>query len=99
MKDHEIRELVDKLAVVAKKYHDMQQLKEQIAYCIRPLQDDPMNGMWHKVTGLILKQQGLDMCVITLEEIQALQDGDYVSIKEMPNGLLVRLVSKDEIDD
>jgi hypothetical protein len=41
MKDHEMCELVDKLTAVAKKYHDTQQLREQIAHCIRPLHDDP----------------------------------------------------------
>jgi uncharacterized membrane-anchored protein YjiN (DUF445 family) len=98
MKDHEIRELVDKLTSVAKRFHDTQQLREQIAHCIRPLQDDPMNGMWHKIAALLMLRQGEGAVHITLEDIQALDRGDSVSVAEMPNGLLIRLISKDVED-
>ena len=98
MKDHEIRQLVDRLVSVAKKYHDMQQLREQIAHCIRPLQQDPMDGMWHKIVALIMIQKGLDMCTVSLEEIQALPSDKLVVVREMPDGLLIRLISKEDLD-
>lgn len=36
MKDHELRELINSLTAVAVKYHDTQQLREQIAHLVVP---------------------------------------------------------------
>ena len=36
MKDHEIAALVNELTIIARQYHDAQQLREQIAHAVVP---------------------------------------------------------------
>jgi hypothetical protein len=40
MKDNEVRELVNRITEVARKYHDTEQLRERIAQEIRPIVKD-----------------------------------------------------------
>ena len=55
-----------------------------------------MHDLWHKLTAIVMHKLGVDHIVITVEDLQQMSGGKFITVQELDDGIHLRFVDEAE---